>query len=175
MSVDGHWVGHYYQDKGPPLSGGTTDLAENTFPIEAWLETSGSRLTGRMTDLQPIQERKYADVVAAESRSLSWFQRWMAKLYLARHPDCICRSSLFPESRLEGTVEGDHVSFTKTYQGPCAYALCSGDVRHVRRIKSQRVDYSGSLQPDGNLITGVYRLGGPRQAGRQTFELRRVP
>ena len=121
MGIDGHWTGHYYQDEFDPASS-EGDHDRNVFPIEAWFETSGLDLTGRMTDLRPVQEVLYSEWVAIHFESFSRIEQREAKEYIADHPACSYRASLFPESTLEGRFEADQVSFTKTYTGPCEFA-----------------------------------------------------
>lgn len=168
VSIEGHWIGHYVQD----MSG-----AENqtTFEIEAWLEVYDNVLIGSMIDSSTSYERRYADIVAEHIASWSWRSAQNAKNYLAKHPDCVYRSTTYPYSTLEGVVEGDQVSITKIHDGPCEAAYCNGDVETITRKMNFRVVYTGTVSEDENLITGTYVVpSASRNHERQTFELRRV-
>lgn len=168
MGIEGHWTGHYVQDFPGARAGGQ-------FAIEAWFEEEGQVLRGRMIDLQTTAESLYSEAVQAEKQSMSWYQRLCSKIYVTLYPGCIFRTTLYPESTLEGTVDGNQVSFTKTYAGLCESAVVNERSEKVVKFQNPRIQYQGTLCDDGNLIQGSYVLpSGRPNPERQTFELRRV-
>ena len=172
MRVDGPWRGFYVQDfLGRAKQG--SDVRGGRHPIEAWLETDGSLMSGNMKDLAPVREVPYAEVIESGWQRMGWIDRLKANRYASCHPDCIFRVSLFPDSVVEGHIDGNAVSFAKTYAGPCEHGYINGAVEQITRVTSQTIHYYGELSEDGNLISGTYELP-TLNAANQVFELRRL-
>jgi len=158
MGIEGHWLGSYFQElvKGRKESG--PNDPKTTFRIEAWFELDGNDLKGRMIDLAPTREWPLAEWLKGNLTSMTWLQRWRARSFLARNPDCIVGMRLSENSTLEGRIDGRKVAFTKTYSGPTEHISIFGGKEHVVRQENPPIEYAGELSADGTSIRGVYKL-----------------
>jgi len=179
MAIEGHWVGSYFQEFYPDTERLKTKNEQNVFPIEAWFEQHGNDITGRMLDLRPERELPYDEFIKG-NHFANWLLRLRAKAFVAKHPDCLYRMCLAPESSLKGKVEGSRISFTKIYSWPSAneYSI-GGKVTTSWQGQNPPIEYVGELSEDGGVITGTYSFSGvphlpqdPRAI--QTFELQRA-
>ena len=87
------------------------------------------------------------------------------------------RTILPDESKLDGTVSGEFVKFTKSYQGESFHSYEIGDKGVGRTTPGHSVEYSGRLSEDRRTIAGtwtIYESAAPRGFLDGTFELRRV-
>jgi len=178
MGIEGHWVGSYFQEFYPDPQNLRAKNLRNHFPIEAWFEVDGFDVKGRMVDLNAERTVPYADFINCRSMGMNWLERWFARKFAAKYPDCVYRMRLGEDSSLLGRVEGSKVIFTKTYVGPIEHVYCFGEKEQVQHVENPPIEYVGELSSDGNSITGAYRFkSAPHQPqdprAIQTFELRR--
>ncbi|MFO1032045.1 MAG: hypothetical protein U1F60_13290 [Planctomycetota bacterium] len=88
-------------------------------------------------------------------------------------------SSLPEHSFVEGEVEGRLVTFTKRYQGKSSTSIwVEGKANLTFETPGHAVHYRGVLSPDGDLLSGMWRIPPQHSDGelmRDHFELRRSP
>ncbi len=167
-SLTGEWHGHYEQHGAKAR-------------IVATLTQEGTRLSGSMADLDPENETPLYDYLAESGLPPGADEEIAAQLRAlmpgAPRGPITSRSILPEDSRLEGSVNGRFVSFTKTYQGNCTYSFEVGGESVSQSTEGHAVDYSGQLAPDGNSIAGRWLVSAPDappQMLEGDFELHRV-
>jgi len=130
--------------------------------ITAAIAQTGDRITGTMRP-------PGADEQIDES---------LRRLHPAERKAPICSKSRLPsDSKLEGTVRGGFVAFTKIYQGQhfSGYQIGSQEVGWSG--EGHAVRYSGRIEADGNRIEGVWTISdadSPQRAVQGPFWLERV-
>ena len=156
MSIDGHWVGFFLQDlvRRPGIN--LADVPENRFEIEAWFETDGDVVTGKMLDLETDREFAYSEWLAGMHDGLPKLKRIERFRYLAKYPNATFRVSGCPDSSIAGVIDGDSINFSKTYCGPRECAIRNGRVESVIRHLGPTVYYFGSLSADGKTLSGSF-------------------
>jgi hypothetical protein len=167
-NLTGQWTGHYEQ-RG------------KEYPIAAHLVHDGVNLTGSMRDEQP--ERDYSLFEAAVQAGLppgadERIDRDIRALVPAA-PSAPIRAltGLHPDSRLVGRVEGNVVSFVKTYLGASFHGYKVGDIILGAETAGHDVQYQGKLSPDRQTIEGRWWIDADSSRGHSRcdglFSLRR--
>ena len=166
--LTGEWHGHYVQH-------------DSRHRIAATFTQDGDRITGQMTDLDTLNERSLYDAVAgaglppgADEQIAEHIRREISSM---GDEPITARSRLPEKSTLEGSVNGDLVRFTKSYQGDFVVGFVVGDEELTQTKPGHAVEYSGRLSQDGNLIAGrwtIYESTGTRGYIDGAFELRRI-
>jgi hypothetical protein len=167
-SLDGIWVGEYFQHDRPHA-------------ITAELLQSGEVLTGSMRDGEPDQEMSVTEVASGSGDAPGADEQIVARLreLFPDEPTTPIRyvSHLPTESTLEGWVRGQGVYFRKSYQGTSFGGFKVGDLIVGQKIEDHSLYYSGRLGPDGDEIEGRWWIDPtPESGGRRTegsFTLRR--
>lgn len=166
-SLTGEWNGHYTQHG-------------ERHRIKALFTQDGRRLVGQMTDIDTVTEQSLYDAVADAGLPPGADEQIAERIYGALPDQPIgpirTRSVLPSASKLEGTVSGEFVRFTKTYQGQSLYMYEMGDqgVGHARDGHS--VEYSGRISSDGTTVSGqwvIYQPEIPKGFIDGNFELHR--
>lgn len=150
--------------------------------ITAVIVQTGERVAGSMRDWQTEFERSLFD--AALEAGLppgadEQIDESLRRLHPAERKAPIRSKSRLPsDSKLEGTVRGKFVEFTKTYQGQhfSGYQIGSQEVGWTG--EGHAVRYSGRIEADGNRIEGVWTISdadSPQRALQGPFWLERVP
>jgi len=156
MPIDGHWLGYYLQElvRRPGVS--LEDIPENHFGIEAWFETEGALLTGKMIDLDCERECAYTEWLLGMHDGLPKKMRIERARYHAKYPNAVLRISGCPDSKIEGTVDGDFVNFSKVYSGPRESCIRNGNIESAIRHLCPTVFYYGVLSSDGSILSGTF-------------------
>jgi hypothetical protein len=167
-SLTGEWRGHYSQ-------------YDQCHRIAATLLQEGSRISGRMSDVDTVTEQSLYDAVARAGYPPGTDEQ-IAERIRQQHPTgdngpITTRSVLPKESILEGTVSGEFVRFRKRYQGESFHSFQVGDKEIGHTTPGHAVEYSGRFSVDGSTISGQWRIhepGAARGCLKGGFELRRV-
>ncbi|MHC4407017.1 MAG: hypothetical protein ACYTG0_45975 [Planctomycetota bacterium] len=167
IDLTGRWQGHYRQS-------GTARA------IVATLVQSDDRIEGTMQDLETEFDRSLFDA-ALEAGLPPGADEQLDEHLRRQHPEIgnapirgKCR--LPPESRIQGTIRGGQIVFVKTYQGEHFIGFQAGDKEIGHATEGHAVEYSGTIEPDGNRIEGrwtIYQPDAPR-ALQGPFVLERV-
>lgn len=154
FDLTGSWEGHYQQNG-------------RHHGISMRVVQKGSSFVGAMRDADTLlvgQERLHAASMedGKETEVLG-------------DAEVLC--SLPEHSYVEGEVEGRLVTFTKRYQGKSSTSVfVEGKANLTFETPGHVVHYRGVLSPDGDLLSGMWRIP-PRHADgellRDHFELRR--
>lgn len=166
--LSGDWEGGYMQ------SGAARK-------ITAVIVQTGERIEGTMRDWETEFDRSLFD--AALEAGLppgadEQIDESLRRLHPAERKAPIRSKSRLPsDSKLEGTVRGDFVAFTKTYQGQhfSGYQIGSQEVGWTG--EGHAVRYSGRIEADGSRIEGVWTISdadSPQRAFQGPFWLERV-
>ena len=156
MKIDGHWVGFFLQEliRRPGIR--LDDIPENRFGIEAWFETEGTLLTGKMLDLDPARAVAYSEWLLGMHDGLPPQKRIERSRYHAKYPDAVFQMLGCPDSTIEGAIDGDLVNFSKTYSGPRECSTRNGNVESAIRHLCPTVFYFGVLSSDGSRLSGTF-------------------
>lgn len=168
VDLSGDWEGCYMQ------SGAARK-------ITAVISQTGERITGTMRDWETEFERSLFD--AALEAGLppgadEQIDAQLRRLHPAAGKALIRSKSRLPsDSRLEGTVRGHFVAFTKTYEGQhfSGYQIGSQEVGWT--AENHAVRYSGRIEGAGNRMEGVWTISdpdSPQKAVQGPFWLERV-
>ena len=135
-SLTGEWHGHYSQQ----------DMQKR---IVATLTQDGDRTFGGMTDLDTVTEQSLYDAVAGTGLPPGTDEQIaerLRKVIPNTGTGPITTRSILPEeSKLEGTVSGEFVRFTKSYQGESFHSYEIGDEGIGQTTPGHSVEYSGRL------------------------------
>jgi hypothetical protein len=135
--------------------------SSKNFPITAMIEQVGSSFRGIMVDGVTDFQHDYRTIVEAYEGRMSPLAKHFARRTLEKYPDYKIESSMPAQSRIEGKILGDEVSFTKTYLGPClAYGNTGFGRMLIRRVDRHRVSYQGILTASGGAIHGRWTIRG---------------
>ena len=166
--MTGEWHGYYTQ-------------YDTRKQIVATLTQDGDRILGRMSDVNTVTEQSLYDAVAKAGLPPGADEQIAEELRKAipnAGSEPIRTRSILPEeSKLEGTVSGEFVRFTKSYQGESFRSYEIGDKGVGRTTPGHSVEYSGRLSQDTKTITGrwtIYQPNAPQGFIDGGFELRRV-
>ena len=168
VSLTGDWEGYYTQSGAK-------------HPIRATLVQEGDRITGSMVDGDTVFDRSLFD--AARAAGLPPGSDEMIDASLRRsHPEVgrrpiRAKSRLPADSQLEGSVHGDRITFTKTYQGQHFIGYQVGDREIGSTREGHTVEYWGRLSEDGRRIEGRWTIpqpDSPRGSIDGAFVLQRV-
>jgi hypothetical protein len=168
QSLSGEWEGHYLQH-------------DEQHRIRAELTQTGNRLSGTMVDV--VTEFDHSlDELACEAGMAPGMDEsidaQLRRMFPNACGDEVRIQSVLPSnSRLEGTVAGDYVVFTKTYDGEHRVRYLLGDQGLECVTPSHTVRYDGRIIGEGRAIEGHWVIYGsdPQDVrGRGTFVLNRV-
>jgi len=167
-SLSGEWHGHYTQH----------DMQKR---IVATFTQDGDRIFGHMADADTVTEQSLYDAVAGAGLPPGADEQ-IAEQIRAAIPNAATgpiktRSILPEESKLEGTVSGKFVRFTKSYQGETFHSYEIGEKGIGQKFPGHSVEYSGRLSQDRKTISGkwtIYQSEAPRGFIDGGFELCRV-
>ncbi len=166
--LSGDWEGCYMQ------AGGSRK-------ITAVIAQTGERIAGTMRDWETEFDRSLFDAVLEAGLppgADEQIDESLRRLHPAERKEPIRSKSRLPsDSKLEGTVRGGFVAFTKTYQGQhfSGYQIGSQEVGWSG--EGHAVRYSGRIEADGNRIEGVWTISeadSPQRAVQGPFWLERV-
>ena len=149
LSLTGNWEGYYTQ-------------SGEKRPIRATLVQEGDRISGTMIDAETDFDRSLFD--AARQAGLPPGADETIDASLRRlHPEVgrgpiRAKSRLPADSRLEGSVDGDRVTFTKTYQGQHFIGYQVGDREIGSAKEDHSVEYWGRLSEDGSRMEGRWTI-----------------
>lgn len=137
-----------------------TDERDSEFPIEARLTQEAGAIAGEMTDLSPIQEYKYRRMLDTPAfKKLLVPVRRACERFADAHPNLWVRTELPPRSTLRGKRTGDAFEFTKSYVGPQTVdTILDGATVHTATIHNHRVQYRGTVAPDGHTLSGAWSI-----------------
>lgn len=168
-NVAAHWVGHYTN-------------WDKEHPISADLVVADGRLTGRMRDGRPHHEVPISKIAMHLGLPPGADERIVANLR-EEHPEAPHGPvhyfvDLPTDATLEGTVQGNRVSFLKTYLGESFGGFVMGGMRIGKPRDGHSVNYEGRLDEAGTIIEGRWWIdASPREGIRRTegtFILRRA-
>ena len=166
--LTGEWEGYYTQ-------------SGRRRAIRATVVQDGDRISGTMLDAETDFDRSLFD--AAREAGLPPGSDETIDASLRRlHPavgggPIRAKSRLPADSRLEGSVDGDRVTFTKTYKGEHFIGYQVGDREIGSAREGHSVEYWGRITEDGNRIEGrwtIYSTESPKGFLDGTFLLERV-
>ena len=152
MTIDGHWKGHFSLIK----SDRPGDVEK--FPTEAWIESEGGRVSGRMRDAKSDYKRTAAEWNATEGGSQFFLDRIRNRFVEKRHPANLYRVILCRESTFRGTCQESRVFIWKTYNKPCQIEVISDRMRMSIDIGQRRVIFCGQVDPSGSVIEGKVQI-----------------
>lgn len=150
--------------------------------ITAVIVQRGERISGTMRDWETEFERSLFDAVLEAGLPPGddeQIDESLRRLHPAAGKGPIRSKSRLPaDSKLEGTVRGGFVAFTKTYQGQhfSGYQIGSQEVGSTG--EGHAVRYSGRIEADGKRIEGVWTISeadSPQRAVQGPFWLERMP
>jgi len=158
MAIDGHWVGYFVQEyvRRPGLK--PDEIPENRFRIEAWFQSEGTVLTGKMVDLDSERVFAFSEWLLGMHEGLPMPMRIERHRYIAKYPDAVFRIIAHPNSNLQGVINHDSVNFSKSYCGPCECCIRNGNLESITRHLCPSVYYYGILSPDGSRISGTFEV-----------------
>ena len=168
LSLTGEWEGYYTQ-------------SGRKRAIRATVVQDGDRISGTMRDAETDFDRSLFD--AAREAGLAPGTDEMIDASLRRLFPAVGRgpirakSRLPADSQLEGSVDGDRVTFTKTYQGQHFIGYQVGDQEIGSAKEGHSVEYWGRISEDGGRIEGrwtIYATDSPRGFLDGAFLLERV-
>jgi hypothetical protein len=150
--LTGEWHGYYVQHG-------------MQHQIIATLTQDGDRISGQMVDTDTRTEQSLYEAVANAGLPPGADEQ-IAEQLRQVIPDAgdgpiIIRSILPEGSKLEGTVTGDFVRFTKTYQGVSIHMHQIGEKGVAQTEHGHSVGYSGRLSADGKTIAGRWTIYEP--------------
>lgn len=157
MSIDGEWIGFYLEPTGVRKSPREAP-PDCIFPIEANLKVVDGHISGTMTDLRPECERTTVRYVQIMSNRMDFKTLNSWEKHIREHPDGMIRTNVWPESSIEGTIDGDEIIFKKSYLGPCETLIWSSYYEQKNVLKRAYVMYYGRLSADRNLMEGHYKF-----------------
>lgn len=148
MNFNGEWLGFYVDPR----------LGQVEFPIRANLTESKGRVRGNMADEMPRQEQTIDDILMLlepeNPHRANW--EWMNETY----PNARVITILPKDSKVEGSVLGMSIRFTKTYQGGPQVSIWEGvdpqPLREEHRLHP--IEYEGQLSSDGSVIEGRWQI-----------------
>jgi hypothetical protein len=157
------------RSKGHPVAFELTGQWEGNYgnhgrecPIRASLVQVGSRISGTMVDVQTERTCSLFEATSewglppgADERLDEQIRQYVPGSGAAP----IQAKWILPEqSRLDGTIDGSFVRFTKVYQGDhfVGYQIGDKEIGHV--IEHHSVNYSGRLSSDGRTIEGRWTI-----------------
>jgi hypothetical protein len=160
MNITGQWVGHYRQ-------------YGREHPISAEIVQKDERVTGVMSDGEPDSEQPLAQA----AMEFGWqpgadeqvYERLRQLCPEAERLPIRTVTHLPTTSLLEGSVNGQHVHFVKTYQGESFLAFQVGEKRVGQVRQGHRVQYFGRLREDRRTIEGKWVIP-PSQPGERSME-----
>ena len=175
MSLSGTWEGHYFQnwiEGGPAEMDETSDFA---FAIQVEIVDSNGQLTGRMRDIRTSWAIDMSEALRVSKVSL--FQKSMLKIFYPVRTDATIANELPTNSSIVGELDGQSVSFTKSYEGASRQLFNASGRERITLKEPEPVFFIGTLGADGNLIEGKFVIGGPndtRHEAQGFFRLRRL-
>jgi hypothetical protein len=152
MDLSGHWDGFYVQDPSGSRRNLSDSREEERFPIEVWIEQSGSRFSGNMRDKRTERFYRLSETVNA----IGFFGKLRFVRFLKHYPEATMSTVLPAESRIDGHVAGSKISFRKEYIGHGKYVITFGERTSVTEVPGI-VFYTGMITKDENVIEGPYR------------------
>lgn len=150
------------------------EASDFAFAIQLEIVDNDGQLTGRMRDIRTGWAINTDE--ALRVAKVSWFQKAILRLYYPLKSDATISNELPTNSSIFGNVEGQAVSFTKSYEGASRLLFNTGRRERVTLKEPEPVYYSGTLSEDMNLIEGKFVIGGPndiRPEAQGRFRLRR--
>jgi hypothetical protein len=167
-TLTGEWHG-YYMQRGKQQR------------VVATLTQDGDRISGRMVDIDNITVQSLYEAVADAGLppgADEQIAKQLRQLLPGASAGPITIRTILPEgSVLEGTVTGEFVRFTKSYEGVSLHFYQIGDKGAGRAKPGHSVEYSGRLSADRKTIAGrwvIYDAHESRGFIDGGFELRRV-
>ena len=164
--LNGSWCGHYLQQG-------------SCHRLECVLSHDRTRVWGRMRDLDATSQQTLLEATAALAPGADeQLAQQIYPLFPGQPRGPITIHSELPEhSRVQGTVNGVFVRFTKTYQGKSyhGYRMNGQMVRHAS--EPAPIEYTGRLSPDGRTLSGqwtIYEQATPKGYVEGLFELVRA-
>ncbi len=166
--LTGEWGGYYTQ-------------SGEKHPIRASVVQDGDRISGTMIDAETDFERSLFDAARAAGLPPGSDETIDASLRRL-HPEVgrapiRAKSRLPADSRLEGSVDGNRVTFTKTYQGEHFIGYQVGDQEIGSEKEGHSVEYWGRISEDGSRMEGrwtIYATESPKGFIDGAFVLERV-
>lgn len=155
-NLTGRWIGSYMQ-------GGQER------PITAELHQDGVKFTGSMRDGQPDRECSLfegameAGLPPGADELID--EKLRSMIPEAGRDPIRCVSHLPEESVLEGSSQGDVVTFTKTYLGTSFSGYKVGQKFVGTEAEGHTVHYEGQLSPDQSIIEGRWWIDANPEAG----------
>ena len=168
LPLTGEWEGYYTQ-------------SGEKHPIRATVVQDGDRISGTMLDAETDFDRSLFDAARAAGLPPGSDETIDASLRrsfpaVGRGP-IRAKSRLPADSQLEGSVDGDQVTFTKTYQGEHFVGYQVGDEEIGSSSEGHSVEYWGRISEDGSRMEGrwtVYATESPKGFLDGAFLLQRV-
>jgi hypothetical protein len=166
--LSGDWEGYYKQ------SGASRRIAATLLQTE-------DRITGTMRDLETEFDRSLFDAALEAGLPPGADERLDQQLRQmcpggGKGP-IRSKSRLPSDSELEGTVQGDFVTFVKTYKGQHFLGFQVGSEEIGWTIGNHAVEYKGRIEEQGKRIAGVwtiYQSRASRGVSQGPFVLERV-
>jgi hypothetical protein len=169
--VEGEWIGHYVD----PTYG------DRKFGLTAVLSVARGALTGAMRDADTTLTITIEDAMRQPWPDGSDLQEWL--LFASQYPDAVCTTMLPEHSRLNGTVLGNAVRFTKRYIGREQVRWAAQGVEfQPEERECGTVIYEGVLNEQCTEIVGTWTVytaitdeGAGKALGTGPFRLTRNP
>ncbi len=166
--LTGDWEGYYTQ-------------SGKKHAISAALVQQGDRISGTMRDAETEFARSLFDAALQAGLppgSDEMIDARLRQMYpeSGRRP-IRAKSRLPAGSQLDGFVQGDQVTFTKTYQGPHFVGYQIGDQEVGSERESHSVEYWGRISEDCSRIEGLWKIyepQSPKGFAEGTFRLTRA-
>jgi|GEM_PF-5521451 len=158
--VDGHWEGFY------EMEGHSEELCNEwgmqKFRVEAWLESDGDIVTGRMVDQDCHFEMLYSEYFEKLKENFAWIDARTAEVFIKDYPKAVMIISGFDESIFEGAIKDAEFHFTKRYAGKHKTIYRYNNTEETHATESGLIYYYGSLEDEGLSIKGTYKTMGNR-------------
>ncbi|MEI7987359.1 MAG: hypothetical protein WCI55_17185 [Armatimonadota bacterium] len=174
MNLTGTWEGHYFQNW---IQGGSAEMDETSdyaFAIHLEIVENDGQFTGRMRDVRTSWSINMDKALSVSNAS--WFQKTIVKLFYPMRSVVTIGHELPTNSSIEGKLDGQMVSFKKSYEGASRQLFDAAGRERITLKEPEPVYYFGTLNDDGNLMEGKFVVGNPndnRPEAQGLFRLRR--
>jgi len=154
--ASGHWKG-YYEQHG------------RSFPVELSLKHRGTKVSGRMVDLEPKHSQPLRKLLVdswmPEEQIDTFIEEFKSLFPGSPNGEIEYRSSLPTNSLIAGEINGSSISFSKRYEGYQEIEYRLNGLSLCQSAQCEIVRYNGEISDEFRVISGNWVIPVPNESG----------